>query len=444
MFEKRSSLKSLLAIFTLALIARVFFILASASEERIYDSLYDQYVYLDLARSLLSGHGYSTSSDVFIASQGDPTSVEPPMYPLVLAGLLGIFGDRLLAVRLFNAVVSSVTCATVYLIGKRFFGQKAGLWAGALMLIYPLHIMYVRPIMPEPLYTLLVSLIVLLLLRPMDSFNNVHSLIGGLLAGIAFLTRAESLGFSLLAFGFRIWTLWRQQGVRFKEVAVRILLGLCGFVVIAVPWGIRNWAVQGKFHLLPTKKYVLWDLNWLRYKRETEPKWREYINAQYYAIPGFGSLSELERDQYLRRMAIDFISQNPAVFVKYAITRVANAYPIVPREMLPPPVGYLGVRERPVDNYPSSSLDDYPLYFRPAEKLRVWSFRVVLTCAFLATITLIRQRNWTVLAVALPLCFNVISSALFVGTERLRSPFDPYLIILASNVTATLENQYRQ
>jgi len=436
--------KSLLAILTLALIVRVCFILADASDERIYDSLYDQYVYLDLAKSLVSGHGCSLGYDVFIASKGYPTSIEPPMYPLVLAALLGIFGHHLPAVRLFNAVAGSLTCGIIYLIGKKAFGQKVGLWAGGLAAVYPLFVMYVRPIMPECLYTFLVSLLVLLLLHlTMDSFRGVHFLIWGLLVGVAFLTRAESLGLSLLASGFGIWTLWRRR-VRFGQVAAGVLLGLCGFIVIVGPWGIRNWTAQGSFHLLPTKKYVLWDLNWLRYKREIEPEWREYLNAQYYAIPGYDSLSELERDQYLQRLAIDFICQHPATFVKYAITRVANAYPIVPREMLPPPIGYWGIRERPEDDYAYDSLDDYPLYSRPAEKLRVWSFRLVFICALSATAVLIRQKKWAVLVIILPLCFNMVSSALFVGTERLRSPFDPYLIILASYTMTVAGDRCRQ
>jgi len=48
-------------IFSFAVFVRLSFINLLDSDQVIYDSLYDQYIYIDLAKSILAGRGLSTS-----------------------------------------------------------------------------------------------------------------------------------------------------------------------------------------------------------------------------------------------------------------------------------------------------------------------------------------------------------------------------------------------
>ena len=81
-------------IFILALIVRLIFILVlGAEDKKSYDSLYDQYIYIDIARSIVAGHGFATNYDIFVADANTPTAIQPPFYPLFLAMIFWTFGE---------------------------------------------------------------------------------------------------------------------------------------------------------------------------------------------------------------------------------------------------------------------------------------------------------------------------------------------------------------
>src|SRR5579883_1070643 len=71
----------LAAIMALAIVMRLAVMLPS------WGRIDDPDSYLPLARSLVEGHGFS--------HKGRPTAYRPPLYPIVLAPLVGTLGDRI-------------------------------------------------------------------------------------------------------------------------------------------------------------------------------------------------------------------------------------------------------------------------------------------------------------------------------------------------------------
>lgn len=66
-----------------------------------------------------------------------PFVPHPPLFYLIVGALLKLFGNELIVLRLFCAVLSSLTILVLYLVGKELGGVKLGLFASFLFAIYP-------------------------------------------------------------------------------------------------------------------------------------------------------------------------------------------------------------------------------------------------------------------------------------------------------------------
>lgn len=71
------------------------------------------------------------------------------LYPLLVAGLYRLFGVRDLLARLVSALFSLGTGLWVYLLGRRFYGHRAGLLALLFLGLSPLYVYYGRNVQPD-------------------------------------------------------------------------------------------------------------------------------------------------------------------------------------------------------------------------------------------------------------------------------------------------------
>lgn len=422
-----------LIIFALALIVRLIFIIGFASENRYYDPLFDQDIYLDVADNLMQGNGFAVSFPVFTASPG-LTSLSPPIYPLLLAGIFGIFGENYIAVRILQAVLSALTCVLVYYIGRRTLGETSAKVGAVITCFYLPFIMYVRPMMTETLFIFLLALSVLCTLRLFERLTIVNSLIAGGLWAITILARAEGATYMAVTGLYGLVILWRARQQNRLLGMPYLLPGAVVFVLIFAPWIIRNYDIHHAFVPTTTQSGTnLWEMNYLRYHREVDPE--RYANQDVVPekidIPNFDELTELERDQALSALAMSFVREHPTRFVYFAVTRVLASYPIIPRssEFSPP------VR---TDGLSLDALDDFPQYNSFAELLRVWSFRILFVCAVFGAVVALRQRKYGVFLLILLVLANVLGAALIRGKERARILSDPYLILMSAEFLIAL------
>src|SRR4051812_28345468 len=74
-------------------------------------SIIDEQHYAQIASNILAGHGFAWRP-------GQLTSIRPPLYPALLAGVWALVGDHSLqAVRALQIVLSLATTGLVYLLG---------------------------------------------------------------------------------------------------------------------------------------------------------------------------------------------------------------------------------------------------------------------------------------------------------------------------------------
>ena len=143
----------------------------------------DEQQYSQIAQSLVAGDGFSWGP-------GEPTSIRPPLYPALLAGVWAISPNNLQAVRVIQILLGLATTVFVYLLGSRVYNPTVGAWAAAACWLYPSLIFFNMLILTETLFTCLLVAFVLLAVLLVQTPRAGFAIGCGLALGLATLTRS--------------------------------------------------------------------------------------------------------------------------------------------------------------------------------------------------------------------------------------------------------------
>jgi 4-amino-4-deoxy-L-arabinose transferase-like glycosyltransferase len=177
--------------------------------------------------------------------RGIPTSFRAPGYPAFLAMVYAICGagpHRFLAARLTQALLGAALAPLTWALARQArLKEEVARWAAVTIAIFPLLVIYPLALASENLFVPLLTLALVLVLRADEKGRARDHAIAGLILGLAALTRSIAAGFVPLA------TLWLWRGSREKRGQLRnsALLILC-FLLITVPWAIRNTHLHGR------------------------------------------------------------------------------------------------------------------------------------------------------------------------------------------------------
>jgi 4-amino-4-deoxy-L-arabinose transferase-like glycosyltransferase len=421
--------QTILLLFILTIIFRVGFMLVSGGfDNEIHDSMSDQYFYIDIGLNLAAGKGFITSVDTFMADAGKLNSITPPLYPYFLAGVFSVFGKNLVVVRLIHILLSFMVVIITYWLGKQLFSEKVGQIAGVVIAIHPAYVMFVRPIMSEGIFFPLVSLMALTAyLICQYPKNGYYYLAFGFVSGLGFLARTETLVGMVFLIAF--FALYQLKGKKLQWA--QLGLACVVFGALLVPVTIYNYQVHGNFAPFPNKRWNIWNYTWLDEMRETT-EWKGVSLPERYVIPNYAEKTELERDLYLSNLGITWIRENPMRFLYNRLKFFHRAYPILPREELPPPLGFRGLNLKPDGHqYGPSSIDDVVLFLTPLEKQRGWIFRLLLSLSIPAIFLLVNNREEKTYFLLTMILWNVVHIFLFVGQERFRYQVEWVYVLLA-------------
>jgi len=213
-------------LFLLALVLRLLY-LAEIRDTPYFDTLVlDAYEYDRLADELLEGNW-------LLAYDGG--YVHGLLYPCVLS-LLKLCGAGHLAVRLFQAVLSSLSCVFVYRLAGCFFPRSVSLIAGLLAAFYWPFIFYGGELLATTLVIFLELALVLLLVRA-EGRASVAA------AGVLFGLLATARGNLLLLAPVLLWWLLRTAP-RPRRPSLLLAFSL-GFILAFSPFLLRSYLAQG-------------------------------------------------------------------------------------------------------------------------------------------------------------------------------------------------------
>jgi 4-amino-4-deoxy-L-arabinose transferase-like glycosyltransferase len=272
-----------------------------------------------IARSIAQGDGFSSPTDL----PTGPTAWAPPLYPYLLAGVFKLLGTYTRAaaftILALNSIFAALTTLVIYRIGFRTIGPTPARWAAWIWAVFPYTIYWaVRVVWETSLSALLLSLAVLQSLRAVDDPEQkvTPAIVLGLIFGAIALTNPTML--SVLPFFLAwFWRRWRGQG---KPAGKPIAAVLLACLAISAPWLIRNYAV---FHRFIFVRDNFWMELHLANNARSGGFWTrsEHPGNDPEQMKRFQQLGEISYMGQERQEALDFIRENPGLFLRYNLQR---------------------------------------------------------------------------------------------------------------------------
>lgn len=294
----------------------------------------DRDLYWGIARHLAAGDGF-VHPDL-----GHPTAYRPPLYPLLLAGVIVVGGGiKLLAV--FQIGLSVATVWLTWRLGRKLGLKSNARLAAALVAVNPLLIQATALAMTETLCAFLL-VVVLLSVPEIGTAKRRWSL--GVLIGLAVLCRptvwaAVTLMSAVIAaccFGMKSTDKrWRMAEVAHSSLPILVALGLT-----IAPWVIRNWLVFGTPIVTTTHGgyTLLLGNNDEAYREEiAQPSagqwdsraWQESLEEDL-RCAGIARRDEVARDRWMQMLAGNWITQHPREFAESCWLRQKRFWNVFP------------------------------------------------------------------------------------------------------------------
>lgn len=222
----------------------------------------------NIADSIATGHGFASP---FRVDTG-PTAWTTPVYPLLLGGIMRLFGPytfaSYVAAVLVNIFFSALVCVPLFFAARRIGGLKLAAVASCLWAVFPNAILLTYESLWETsLSALMGATILWATLRVMELRRPRAWCAYGLLWGLALMTNAVLL--SLLPFLLG-WMVWQARQLA-KRPPPPVLVAIAVVVVCCIPWTVRNYVV---FHSFVPLRSILGLQLWVGNNPEAKVTWR--------------------------------------------------------------------------------------------------------------------------------------------------------------------------
>ena len=258
--ENRTVRCWLIAIITIAVLARLAAAFYLGNEIVNLPGTFDQVSYDMLAKRFLDGHGLTVAQVWWpITPAGEPTAHWSFLYTFYLVAVYSLFGYQPLVARILQGILVGVFMPWLaYRLGRRHFNPQVGLVAAGIVAFYVYFVYYTGALMTEMFYItgILWVLDIAGHLGQRDSSKATllrgDWLLLGLALGITVLLRQVFLLFIPFLY---LWLLWRsyQGSLREAGLMLRKLIGTTIVLLLMIlPWTYRNYQVFNQFVLLNT------------------------------------------------------------------------------------------------------------------------------------------------------------------------------------------------
>jgi 4-amino-4-deoxy-L-arabinose transferase-like glycosyltransferase len=173
--------------------------------------------------------------------------LQAPLYPYFLALLMKIFGSNLLWIKLIQALMGSVSCVLIYVVGKITFNKKAAAAASIMAVFYGMFLYYEAQLLATTLVSFLCLLSILFLMLAREKMKNSYYAAAGACLGLTALAAPNILLFLPPAL---LW-LWLPQASRGTAGKLRAMAVLVGMTAVFVaPVTAKNYFLGGERALI--------------------------------------------------------------------------------------------------------------------------------------------------------------------------------------------------
>jgi 4-amino-4-deoxy-L-arabinose transferase-like glycosyltransferase len=306
--------------------------------------------YSDLAKCLLDGNGFR-----FRPGFGE-TIFRLPAYPMFLCAVWWLFGVKLWVVEIIHSLFAGGTSLLIYHMGKRYFGPRVGMLGGLAFALWPIEWVVCQHYVTEPLYLLMLTSGMVVLLRLVESPRMGWALAFGGIMGLASLVREVNL-YLVAAAAIAIPCLPLARGRRLRYF-LTLMLAVTIVALAMLPWVWRGYRLTGSV-ILPTtgQGFTLYAAtSWVRhedYQGDLRSKMSDRVGPDMVrtaALHGIKENSgdydssywwtfmsiedEVRADQVLRQEAIKEIQEDPLRFVRFWLGNVVGLWFRAPTERM--------------------------------------------------------------------------------------------------------------
>lgn len=349
----------------------------------------DAQSYDAIAVNLVNGLGFT---------DGTLMARRPPLFPYFLALIYMVFGHDYMVVRIIQAIIGTLTCLNIYLIGKQVIGKDVGKIALLIASIYPFLVYYTGALLTENIFTFLLSLSVLQLLKFREKPDLRNAAFAGGFLGLAALTRPVILAFPVFLL---FWLVIAFENVRRVIIGFVIILVFMGLTIM--PWTIRNYFVFHQFVPIQTHGgQDFWYYNKVFSYNDLKVPEGELIDNNLEAK----NLSEAALDRYYWKKGIEDIMAAPSNYVKACVRKLIHFWRPFPQ------TGFTSI------------------VTRKEQILSLLSYGLLLPLSFTGFIASLRNKT-ALLMHFLILYFTFVSTFILYGSSRFRFPISPYIILFA-------------
>jgi len=290
----------------------------------------DPQEYNQLAKNLLSGNGYRLwgLKGHFLALLGDrlkePTASRPPLYPVIVAAVYWLVGERYRAVFLLHCLMDVVTILAGFALARLLFDDvRVALLAAGFCAFYLPFFQQDVVLMTESLVTLLTTLYLLALVVAVRQRRFGWFAVAGAFLGAAALARPGALALCL-PLGAALVFILRRAGVGWARAVAMPAVMLVSFGLVLSPWIVRNAVVFGEF--IPgstlTGRVMLTGL----YMATIDPSKGVAPLVPDQARHKVEGLGEVATNDILTREAIRYLVRHPLVWLLDAPRKIGKMW----------------------------------------------------------------------------------------------------------------------
>lgn len=281
----------------------------------------DERHYHQLALHVLHGDGFAWRP-------GAPTSIRPPLYPGLMAGLWAITGtESLVVIRGAHILLSLLNVYLLYRLGLLVFGRPVALLAAASFWLYPSLVAFDFLLLTEVLFTCLLTLVALCYVKLLHTGKTAMAWATGCTLALAALARSILWLFPVVLCPLTLWLVpgtWRTR----LQVAFALLLG---YALVVTPWAVRNTRLHGVLTVVDTMgglnlmmgNYAYTPLNraWDAVNLTGEHAWSYHLPP---TAPNGAVWTEGRKEKWATQQALAYMQQHPWLTLKRAVVKFAN------------------------------------------------------------------------------------------------------------------------
>lgn len=360
--------------------------------------------YHALAESLSAGRGFQL--------EGRPTTRRPPLYPVLIAGLLP-WSPFPLNVYVAQALLGAFSCIALFGVGRILFDPRTGLVASFLMAFDYVSVRQTVSVMAETLFVFFLILGLYCLIRAEKERKNLWLIGAGILSGASLLTRdVQIFYYPCLILWFFLW------GESWKKCFYRINAFVLPLLLVIGPWMVRNSLIHQRPVLITTAAASTFYLanNPTASGGTTGGDWgvaSDSHPSQDVRWPTTEAVTP-EWERYIINQSFDFIRNHPGRFVELTVRKIVNMW-------------------RPYQA-------DSPPLSRWATAL---TYLPVITLGLVGIF--LRLRDWRKFFPILVLLLYTFSlHAVLIAHMRYRYPAMPFLMVFAASTLVSLWQKLRK